>query len=203
MQGFIEKILLLWYYILYVRSDTMMDLFIEQVVKKKRTVKDTLIFIITILMVILIPTVLAVGALLKFISAYFLMIAFFLFVIGVWVIWYVRVNQNVEFEYQMVQDTLVVSKIIDKRRRKTMVKIDVKNFDVMDKAENEEVAGMNFMKVYEACGDFNDKSNNYYAVYQHSSFGKTALVFTPNEKVLNAMKPYLKKDIALKLFYKR
>lgn len=181
----------------------MNDIFIEQLVKKKRNIKDRIVFIATVIFVVLIPVLFIVLAKMQVLVAYFIYIAFFLLIFGVWLIWFIRTNQNVEYEYQMVQDTIVVSKITAKRKRKTIVKIDVKLFDRLAKANDESVKNLNFMKVYEACEDFADDENTYYAVYQHPAYGRTALFFTPNEKTLNAMKPYLKKDIVLKLFYKR
>lgn len=180
----------------------MNDIFMEQLVKRKRTAKDNVIFIATIALVVLTPIVMCTLAVNKVLSAYFVYISLFVFIGGIWLIWFVRSSQNVEFEYQMVQDTLVVSKIISKRKRKDVLKIDVKNFDILDKGENKEVSKLKFTKVFEACSDINDK-NTFYAVYNHSAYGRCALLFNPNEKILNAMKPYLKKDIVLKLFYKR
>ncbi len=181
----------------------MNDIFIEQLVKKKRKVKDRIIFIVTLLLVILIPVLFIVLAKMQILIAYFIYIAFFLLLFGVWLVWFIRTNQNVEYEYQMVQEVIVVSKITAKRKRKEIVKIDVKLFDRLAKAKDDSVKNLNFMKVYEACADFSDEENTYYAVYQHPAYGRTALFFTPNEKILNAMKPYLKKDIVLKLFYNR
>lgn len=181
----------------------MNDIFIEQLVKRKRRGRDIAVFIITLALVILIPVIFVALAIMKLVVAYFIYIAFFLLMFGIWFIWYVRSSQNVEFEYQMVQDTIVVSKITAKRRRKEIVRIDVKLFDCLAKANDDSVKNLNFMKAYEACEDFSDDDNTYYAVYQHAAYGRTALIFTPNEKILKAMKPYLKKDIVLKLFYSR
>lgn len=181
----------------------MNDIFIEQLVKRKRRIKDRVIFIAVIALVILVPVVLCVLAKQEIIIAYFIYIALFLLCFGVWLIWYIRSNQNVEFEYQMVQDTLVVSKIIAKRKRKEILKIEVREFDILDKGNDESVNKMRFTKVFEACEDLKKEDEIYYAVFNHTAYGKCALIFNPNEKVLNSMKPYLKKDIVLKLFYRR
>lgn len=181
----------------------MNDIFIEQLVARKRRIKDTVMFIAVILAVILIPVTFVALVMSRLILAYFLYIAFFLFVFGIWGIWYVRSHQNVEFEYQMVQDTIVVSKIIAKRKRKEIIKADVRQFDILTKSSDKELDKLKFSKVYEACTDIKDGENTYYAVYQHPAYGRCALIFTPNERILNSMKPYLKKDIVLKLFYKR
>lgn len=181
----------------------MNDIFIEQLVKKKRTVKDRVIFIAVILMVILIPATFVILATHKLVVAYFIYIAFFLLCIGIWFIWFVRSHQNIEFEYQVVQDTLVVSKIIAKRNRKEIMKLDVRTVDLLEKGDSPEIKKLNFVKVYDAAEYSSDDKNTTYAVYQHAALGRCALMFNPNEKILNGMKPYLNKDIVLKLFYKR
>lgn len=181
----------------------MNDIFIEQLVKKKRTFKDRVIFIAVILMVILIPTTFVILATQKLVVAYFIYVAFFLLCFGIWFIWFVRSHQNVEFEYQVVQDTLVVSKIIAKRNRKEIMKLDVRTIDLLEKGDNPEVQKLNFVKVYDAAEQSSDDKNTTYAVYQHAALGRCALMFNPNEKILNGMKPYLKKEIVLKVFYKR
>ncbi|MCH5304433.1 MAG: hypothetical protein J1E41_06180 [Ruminococcus sp.] len=181
----------------------MNDIFIEQLVKKKRTMKDRIIFIAIIIMVILIPLTFIALATQKLIIAYFIYIAVFLLFFGIWLVWFVRSHQNVEFEYQMVQDTLVVSKIIAKRKRKEIMKLDVRLIDLLLKGDEPELQKLNFAKVYDAAVHSSDDKNTTYAVYQHAVYGRCALMFNPNEKVLNAMKPYLKKEIVLKVFYNR
>lgn len=183
--------------------DEMNDIFIEQLVKKKRTIKDRVLFIAVILMVILIPVTFGTLALKQIIMGYFFWIAFFLFVFGIWFIWFFRSHQNVEFEYQVVQDILVVSKIIAKRKRKEIMKLDVRTIDKLEKGDNPEIKKLNFVRVYDAAvNSFNDKDTTY-AVYQNAALGRCALLFNPNEKILNGMKPYLDKDIVLKIFYNR
>ena len=181
----------------------MDDIFIEQLVKKKRTFKDRVVFIAVIILVILIPATIGALALKHIITGYFFWIAFFLFCFGVWFIWFTRSNQNVEFEYQVVGDTLVVSKVIAKRKRKEIMKLDIRTIDMLEKGDTPEIKKLSFVKVYDAAEHSFDDKNTTYAVYQHAAMGRCALLFNPNEKVLNGMKPYLKKDIVLKIFYNR
>ena len=70
-----------------------------------------------------------------------------MFCFGVWFIWFVRSHQNVEFEYQVVQDILVVSKIIAKRKRKEIMKLDVRTIDKLEKGDDPEIRKMNFVRV--------------------------------------------------------
>ena len=127
----------------------MNDIFIEQLVARKRRTKDTVLFIASILVVILIPITFAVLVMNRLIIAYFLYVAFFLFVFGIWGIWYVRSHQNVEYEYQMVQDTIVVSKIIAKRKRKEILKADVKQFDILTKSSDKELDKLGWLSHFE------------------------------------------------------
>lgn len=181
----------------------MNDIFIEQLVERERPVKSRIIFIFAIIMVLLVPLTLVALAVNGIIIPYFIYIAFFALAFGIWLLWYIRSHQNLEFEYQIVQDTLVVSKIIAKRKRKEMLRLDIRTIDVLAKGNEPELRKLNFSKVYDAAVNSGDDENTYYAVYQHAGYGRCALQFNPEEKVLGAMKPYLKKDIVLKIFYHR
>ncbi|MBR1731028.1 MAG: hypothetical protein IJ725_01160 [Ruminococcus sp.] len=181
----------------------MDDIFIEQLVKRKRTTRDNIVFIVTIILVILIPATITMLAIKNLILHYFVIFALFLFLMGIWLIWFVRSHQNIEFEYQMVQDILVVSKVIAKRKRKELLRLGTHNIDKLAKGDEPEFGKMNFVRVVDAAQDSSDDKNTYYAIYSPTGGGRRALFFNPNEKVLNAMKPYLKKEIVLKLFYNR
>ncbi len=181
----------------------MNDIFIEQLVKRKRTVRDRIVFIVTIIMVILIPATITFLAFQNLILHYFTVLALFIFLMGIWLIWFVRSHQNIEFEYQMVQDTLVVSKIIAKRKRKELLRLDSHHIDQLAKGDDPEINKVKLVRVVDAAIDSSDEKNTYYAVYNPTGGGRRALFFNPNDKVLGAMKPYLKKEIVLKLFYNR
>ena len=181
----------------------MDDIFIEQLVKRKRTMRDRITFIVTIILVILIPATITLLALYNFILHYFVILALFLLLMGIWFIWFVRSHQNVEYEYQMVQDILVVSKIIAKRKRKELLRLNTRSIENLAKGDEPEVNKTRLVRVTDAAADSSDDKNTYFAIYTHAGGGRRALFFNPNEKVLNAMKPYLKKEIVLKLFYNR
>lgn len=181
----------------------MNDIFIEQIVKRKRTMRDRAVFIITIILVILIPATIMILALNDLIMHYFAVLALFILLMGIWFIWFTRSHQNIEFEYQMVQDILVVSKIIAKRKRKELLKLDTHNIEQLAKGDEPEYKKVKFVRVIDAAADSSDEKNTWYAVYSPAGGGRRALFFNPNERVLNAMKPYLKKEIVLKLFYNR
>ena len=181
----------------------MNDIFIEQLVKRKRTTRDKVLFVVTIILVILIPMAITLLALRDIIMHYFVIFGLFFFLMGIWFIWFTRSHQNIEFEYQMVQDILVVSKIIAKRKRKELLRLDTHNIEQLAKGDEPAVSKIKFVRIIDAAIDSSDDKNTYYAVFSQAGGGRRALFFNPEERVLNAMKPYLKKEIVLKLFYNR
>jgi hypothetical protein len=100
-------------------------------------------------------------------------------------------------------DTLVVSKIIAKRKRKELLRLDIRKIETMDRLRDNPVEKLSLMRVHEGMADYKDKENTVIAVYPRAAGGRDALLFTPNEKILNGMKPYLKKELVLQWFYNR
>ena len=78
--------------------------------------------------------------------------------------------------------------------------MQISDMEILDKDEKV-IDTMRFAKRIEACADINDE-NNYYAVFNSAAYGKTLLVFTPNEKILNAMKVILRKTLYSRFFTK-
>ena len=178
-----------------------MELFNEQLVKRAKKPKQLIIKILSVLLLITIPVLCIILAYpLKL--AYLIYIAFFIFIGGIYVVWYIFSQQKVEYEYSVSLGSLEVSKIIALRKRKKMCKLEVKDIDILGKGAKT-IEGIRFAKQIIAAGDPDKEDENYYAVFNSPAYGKTLLVFSPDEKILNAMKGNLKKDIVLKLFYHR
>lgn len=82
-----------------------MDIFVEQLVKKEKTVRDRLITVCIVLCVVLLP--LACVALAYITSIYyFIMVAFFVLIAAVYGAWYFITAQNVEYEYSVTNSNL-------------------------------------------------------------------------------------------------
>ena len=77
---------------------------------------------------------------------------------------------------------------------------DLQSAEMLEKGDDK-IKTMHFRKVYEAAKDVSDTKENYYAVFNEIAYGKSLLIFNPNDTVLKAMKPYLEKSIMLKIFY--
>ncbi|MCH5297696.1 MAG: hypothetical protein J1E85_08500 [Ruminococcus sp.] len=177
-----------------------MEGFNEQVVKRAKKPKNLIIKIIAVMLLILIPSICILLA--YVITTYLIYVGFFLFLIGIYLVWYVFTSQKVEFEYSVSGDELDISKIISLRKRKRMCKVKIREIEKLEKGEKS-ISGMRFSKNYIAAADIDKDEDNYYAVFNSPAYGKCLLVFTPNEQILQGMKGYLNKDIMLKIFYNK
>ncbi len=177
-----------------------MEGFNEQVVKRAKKPKNLIIKIVAVMLLIMVPALCVMLA--YVITPYMIYVGLFLFLGGIYAVWYVFTSQKVEFEYSVAGDELDIAKIISLRNRKRVCKVPIREIDKLDKDENT-ISNMRFTKTFIAARDVDAKNENYYAVYNSAAFGKCLLIFTPNKQILQGMKPYLKKDIVIKLFYNR
>lgn len=178
-----------------------MDAFIEQVVKRKRNARSVAIIVLVIGLLILLPVICCLLA--YVITPYFIYIGLFIFVIGIYLAWFFITGQRVEFEYSVNLGTLDIAKVISKRKRRRVTKVEIKDIDLFCKVTDKRIDEKIYQKQFMAAGDPNDKENTYCIVYHSPAYGRTILTFTPNEKIRQGMKPYLKKEIVLEMFYNR
>lgn len=178
-----------------------MDTFIEQLVKKQKTLRDRLITVCILLCVVLLP--LACVALAFITGVYYLiMVAFFVLIAAVYGAWYFITAQNVEYEYSVTNSNLTVDKVIAKRKRKRMISFDIKKIEEMGKFNEKNYEKQKYEKLlFASASDFGD--DVYAAVFFVEKYGNCLLLFSPNEKVLEAMRPHLKREIVVDLFVKK
>lgn len=177
-----------------------MNNFNEQVVRRVNKPKNLIIKIVAVLLLILVPA--TIFALAFVITAYLVYVAFFVFLGGIYVVWYVFSIQKVDFEYSVSGNELTVAKVIALRKRKNICKIQINEIERLEK-DDTEIKKMRFLKTFIAARDIDAKDENYFAVFNSPAYGRCLLVFTPNEDILNGMKPHLNKNIVVQLFYKR
>lgn len=177
-----------------------MDGFNEQVVKRVNKSKQLLIKVISVALLILVPIICVLLAFV--ITPYMAFIGLFIFIGGIYAVWYVFSCQKVEYEYSVAGDELNVAKVIALRRRKRICKFSVREIEKLGKGEKT-IENMHFTKTFIAASDIDAVEENYYAVFNNPAYGKCLLIFSPNEQILQGMKSYLNKDIVIKLFYNR
>ena len=69
--------------------------------------------------------------------------------------------------------------------------------------DEEKINKIRAAKTYIAARDINSKGENYFAIFNNPAYGRCMLVFTPNEQILEGMKPKLNKELMLRLFYNK
>lgn len=177
-----------------------MDIFCEQLVKRKKTVKDVFIIAAMFFTLIVIPIIGVVLS--ELINGYFLIVALFAMVLDIYFIWYVVTGRNIEFEYIVTNGTVSIDKVMAKRRRKHIIKFDVKNIETMCTIKEKEISIDKYAKVLYA-GKTEVGDDEYQALVYSPKYGNSLLIFSPDEKTLKAMKPYLKAQISVNLFRKK
>ena len=177
-----------------------MEGFIEQVVKRDKTFKNTLIKIVSVVLLFVVPLTFVFLA--RIINFYLALVGFFIFLGGIYVVWWIFSLQKVEFEYSIAGDSLDISKIISLRRRKKMVRVEIKDIEELEIGD-EKIKKMGFRKVYNAAKNINNTKENYYAVFTTPVYGKCLIVFNPNQAILEGMKPYLRRELVIKHFYNK
>lgn len=171
---------------------------IEQVVPKTRDAQYGIKIALIIIAAIGIPLTFIIIALITKI-AYLAIIGMFAILFCAYGAWFFITSLSVEYEYAFLSSTLRIDKVIAKRRRRAILKIDVKMFDDFFRYSDKEMSAHKFNKVYRASGkEFSE--DNYVACFRNEAKGKCAILFTPNEQLIEGMKPYFNSDLRKKLF---
>lgn len=169
-----------------------MDVFVEQIVKKKFDGKDYAIFVAIILGTLV----------LIFATLIIKILAQFSFFIGIGILagaYFLILSRNLEFEYSVTNGDVTVDKIINRSKRKRIVSFDAHSVEEMGKYDAQKHQG----KSYDSrlfTGDNAANSDSWYMTFHSTKTGHTLFVFTPNEKVLTAIKPFLPKQVARDAF---
>ncbi len=177
-----------------------MDNLVEQVVKRAKNAKYYIKAFAIITMAILIPVTFVVLAL-ALTRGYFLTLAFFSLLICGYGMWFFISSLKVEYEYAMLSGVFRVDKIIAKRNRKKVVKVELKIIDSIFRYSDDEMSKRTFNKVYHlGSKDYSD--DNYVLTYTTEAKGKCAIVFSPDEKMLDSFKPFLKREVYKEFYLK-
>lgn len=178
-----------------------MEGFNEQVVKRVNKPKHLIIKIISVITLFMIPFI-GAGLALSTRVQYIFVVSIFLFLGGIYGVWYVFSLQKVEFEYSVAGNDLDIARIISLRKRKRVCCVPINEITELTKDE-QIINHMRFTKTFIAARDIDAKNENYFAAFNSPAFGKCLLVFTPNENILEGMRAHLNKQLVIKLFYQK
>lgn len=167
-----------------------MDVFIEQIVKKKFGPKDYMIFAGIVLACVL----------LILLSMLFIPTLSMLVLIGVCVgAYYLISMRNLEFEYSVTNGDITIDKIINRRSRKRVISFDAHAVEKMGKYNPEEHRQKSYAsKLFASATE--DGSDAWYFVGNHTQKGNVLVVFSPDEKVLKAIKTFLPRQVSIDAF---
>ena len=178
-----------------------MDQLIEQVVPRQRNARYIVNILLILLAAVAIPaTLIVIAEVLKI--AYLAIIAMFVALFEIYGVWFFISSLKVEYEYAFLSSVLRIDKIIAKRRRRAVIKIDVKKLDDFFPYSDDKMTEQRFHKVYHA-GAKEYSEENYVAAFHHEAKGKCAIVFTPNQALIDGMKPYFSSELRKKLFLQK
>lgn len=108
----------------------------------------------------------------------------------------------VEYEYSFVNGELTVDRILARSRRKHMLDVNVKTIHKLGYFNKSGINehGIDTVKDFSSCRTDED---TVFACYKDESTGKNVmLLFTPNQKMIDAMKPYVSATVYREAFSK-
>lgn len=173
-----------------------MDVFVEQIVKKRRDMKDNLLAVgLVVLAIVLIFVIFLLSANIPMIGSFGLLLAVGAGFGAYWLI----TSQSLEFEYAVTNGDITVDKIIARRKRKRVVTVDAKNIEAMGKYKAQDHAQKNYDKRLMTAADAN-REDAWYISFRKTELGHVLLVFSPDERTLNAIRPFMNRQLAFEVF---
>lgn len=171
-----------------------MDVFIEHMVKKKKTAKDYLKVVLCILSIIGMLGLMMCSLAIKYVG----LILFTICGIVIYLIGRTVSTINMEYEYAFTNGALDVDKIIAAKRRRRMTSLNARSIEIMAKANSDRIdpyLNDRSIKRKYACTDVYDE-DVYFVIYADDK-NKCMLLFNPNEGIkdgfrrLNPQKVFL------------
>ncbi|NLD88105.1 MAG: hypothetical protein GX633_07600 [Clostridiales bacterium] len=175
----------------------MEDVFLEHIVKKQPTAKDSLIKIgIILAAIVLIYIMLTLSAQFQFLSV--IMPAVF---VGLCFGGYKLITaQNYEFEYIVTNGELDIDKIIAKRSRKRILNVKPNEFELLAPYNNEnksEYERGTFAKTIDATSS-KYAQNIWFGIATTKKDGRVRFLFEPTEKMVENMRVFMPRKVKLK-----
>lgn len=166
-----------------------MDIFVEQLVKKKFGTKDYLIIAAILL-----------GGLVIITASFLIPSISFLIIIGVaFGAYYLISARSVEFEYSVTNGNITIDKVINRRSRKRVISVEAHDIEEMGKFKPEILKNKSSFKPYYA-SQMDSGENSWYFCAHTSKNGNVLVIFDPDEKVMGAIKPFIPRQVAFVVF---
>lgn len=173
------------------------DIFVEEMVRRRMRGKHFLQYVGILVGTFLLLLVLffLAGAIFKQDGMFvFFLCAVLLIVLDYWLI----SKFHLEFEYSVTNGDVTIDKIINRSKRVHLLTFFAKDIEVMKRYKPAEYKQRKFDHVIHA--EANDGRELWCIEVLHKSLGKTLVVFSPSERILLAIKPFMKRHVAAEAF---
>lgn len=163
-----------------------LDMYIECLVKRHT---DSMTWVLKIL-IVLVSIVLGIALFVLFLATRFLSVfSAFALALCIWGGWMVWRQFQLEFDYILTNFDLDVDKVIAHKKRKHLLTIDLHNieqFARFDEVHGRNVESAGVRKRLDASSHVN--AETWYLIFNSKVYGKTLLLFSPDERMQNAVK---------------
>lgn len=172
------------------------DVFVEYLIKRRRTASDWALQAGAVVLALVVVWLSFYAAIMLNIP----MIPYFVIIAVIYGLYRLWMMFNLEFEYSFTNGDITVDKIIAKRKRKRVVSFDAKNIlEMKQVGANTVNIGNGIANVYRT-GELKNGTNGWYILFSRDGANRNVLLFSPNEKLLTAMKPFLPVKVRLDAF---
>ena len=171
-----------------------MDVFFEQILKKKKTATEIAAVAAVYGAGLLIGCVI-VFSIIKFLPNFFLlglMIAGLIFFGAI----KLAANFNVEYEYSVTLGSFDIAKIVNKSRRSRLISAEISTFDDFGLYDEKKLSGKTFDEKVIAVAD--GTKPIYYATLRHPRKGRVLVLFQPENRILEEAVNYLPYQLRVK-----
>lgn len=164
-----------------------MDVFAEQLVKKSGGTKSLSLKVLIVFAIIL---VIAIAFTLSPIFARFSSIIILIAAAAIYGGYQLLSYTNVEYEYSVTNGEIDIDKILGQKKRTRLTTIKCKEIEEIGVYKDSEHRNKKYDRVIDASQNAYDQNNTFYILYRTST-GSTILIFSPNDKIKDAIRPAL------------
>jgi hypothetical protein len=173
-----------------VKGEIAMDMFVEQLVKKKKSTGQIVAIVGTLLLalILLAVSILLIGVVGPLGA---------IIIVGVFYgAWYLLTSQNIEYEYCVTNGDIDIDRIIAQRKRERIVSVAGRKIESAGRYLPEKWVGRKVDRTVIGAPSQNE-DNLYYFTYHSKKRGHTLVVFQPDDRVKESLYDGLPKLVQL------
>lgn len=182
-----------------------MDVFFEQIIRKKPNKVQTVLKVIFVIVAIALAFFLMMYAFTWLVSgavggiiAPLCVLAAFGVCYGTY--WYIK-RMHLEYEYSITNGDFDIDRILGKSKRDRVISTncsDFEEFGVYDEKAKEKLSHREFDSKVMAANL--DEEGLYYAVVSHKTAGRVLIVIEPNERIISALQKFIPRIVQNDVF---